>query len=192
MSKWLSFLEIFARTFSFFKMFAPKAGKNSASGPNNDKEKDYVILDNIEKAKRGRRFENEVKNLLAVLKSRGIVDNYRSQPVYEGCFRPDFEVHVGDTIVVIDVTTTVRTDREKGKLWDAYWAKQILRKRYPEKRIEAITVVQKVEGRERTNFEAARSYIEKCSKPYDAVDHIMSLEDFVRYLYRLKGLEPPI
>jgi len=54
-------LEIFARTFSFLGCFTPKAGKNSALGLNDDKEKDYVILDSIKKTKRGRQFEDEVK-----------------------------------------------------------------------------------------------------------------------------------
>jgi len=158
----------------------------------NSRGEDYAILDNIEKAKSGRKFEDEIEELLKTLRTKGVVDYYERQPVYEECFRPDFEVHVGDHIIVVDATTTARTDREKGKLWDAYWAKQILRKRYPEKTVEAITVVQKTSGRERRNFEEIKKYIEKCGRPKCSVDHAMDVEEFVRYLYRLKNQKPPI
>jgi len=184
----LTFLPKVLRSLKVLLLFR---GKNDKVGMDDIRE-DYAILDNIEKAKRGRKFENEIDNLLKFLKNKGVVDHYVRQPIYEQCFRPDFEVHIGDTIIVIDVTTTVRTDREKGKLWDAYWAKQTLKRKYPGKVIEAITVVQKTTGREWGNYVRAKAYIEKCSKPYDAVDYIMTLEEFIRHIYKLKGLEPPI
>lgn len=182
------FIKILRALFPFLPF--EKGGRKVDLGGN--AKKDYAILDNIEKAKHGGEFENEVSRLLSTLQGRGVVDRFTRRPIYSQCFRPDFEIHVGGTVLVVDTTTTVRTDREKGKLWDAYWAKKVLKSMYLGRRVEAVTLVQKTTGKERSNYEVARKYIEECSRPYDAVDYVMSLEDFVRYVYKLKGLEPPV
>ena len=143
--------------------------------------------DNIAKANRGRKLEDCIKCLLNKLKACAVIEDFVGHPEYpEGCpcFRPDFEVRMGNKIIIIDVTTTARTDREKGKLWDAFWSKKVLLLARCEKRVEALTIVGDPCGnqRERENYMNLKAYIEKCSKPYGAVDEVMTVSEFLRYL----------
>jgi hypothetical protein len=152
---------------------------------------DFAARNNVEKAKRGADFEAEIEELLVEAQSRKVIDGFRKEPEYSGCFRPDFEVWKGDTILLIDATTTARTDRIKGKLWDAYNAKRLIRDQVKDeksgkvKKVLSCIVVQKIEGKEKKAFERAKKYIEKCSKPLDAVDLLLSVEEFVELLRAL-------
>jgi hypothetical protein len=152
---------------------------------------DFATRDNIEKAKRGANFEAEIEGLLVKAQLSKVIDGFRKKPEYGGCFRPNFEVRKGDTILLIDATTTARTDRIKGKLWDAYNAKRLIRSQVKDegggkvKKVLSCIVVQKTEGEEKEAFERAKKYIEECSKPLDAVDLLLSVEEFVELLRAL-------
>ena len=146
---------------------------------------DFATRDNIEKARNGREFEKRLAgNILEPLKSKGVIDDFKFQPVYAGCFNPDFEVRKGNKIVVVDTTTTARTDRIKGKQWNAYHAKRILRSqpslKKGKKEITAYVVVRSTRDREKASFLRAKKNIAKCS--YDSVDDVLSVEEFDKLL----------
>jgi hypothetical protein len=151
---------------------------------------DFAARNNIEKATRGANFEAKIEGLLKEAQSSKVIDSFRKKPVYNYCFRPDFEVRKGDTILLVDVTTTARTDRIKGKLWDAYSAKRLIQSQVKGEtggkvKVLSCIVVQETEGKEKEAFERAKEYIEKCSKPLDAVDLLLSVEEFVELLRTL-------
>lgn len=149
---------------------------------------DFATQDNIEKAKSGRNFESEVKRLLVMAEKNKVIDAFRHMPIYTGCFRPNFEIRKGNKIVLVDATTTARTDRFKGKLWDAYFTKKILTQQArPRKKISVSSyiVVQKTDGKERNAFLRGKKYVQRCSKPFGAADDVLSVEEFLRMLINL-------
>lgn len=147
---------------------------------------DFATRDNIEKAKSGREFERRlISGVLEPLKAKGIIDDYTYQPVYEQCFKPDFEVRKKNKIIIVDTSTTARTDRIHGKQWNAYHAKRIIKSkptfsRKEEKEIMAFVVVRDTKGREKGYFRRAKDYIKRCS--HGSLDGILSVEEFAELL----------
>jgi hypothetical protein len=78
---------------------------------------------NSSKSLNGYNLEEKVESLLnQMLQTKHIV-SFTKQPVYNDQFRPDFEIHTTKRIIVVDTTTTIRSDRMHGKQWTAYGTK---------------------------------------------------------------------
>lgn len=156
--------------------------------PSNESEIDFATRDNIEKARSGKEFERRlIFGVLEPFKAKAFVDSYSYQPVYEGCFNPDFEVRKKNKIVIVDTTTTARTDRIKGKQWNAFHGKRVAKSKLSleGKKVEvlAFVVVRDTRGKEKKNFQRAKEYIKKCS--YGSLDGILSVAEFAELLAEL-------
>lgn len=83
-------------------------------------------LDNSLKSQNGNCLNKHVEQLLIECLSKGYIKEYRKEPKYQAIgfeqsqFNPDFEITLKDgSIIVIDNTTSIRSDRMKQKQWDA-------------------------------------------------------------------------
>lgn len=91
---------------------------------------DFVAKDNSYKSNHGIKLNNEINDILDTYLQEGLIKNYKKEPKYSCCkggkkqFNPDFEIQLqSGQIVIVDNTTTVRSDRIKQKQWDALGVK---------------------------------------------------------------------
>ena len=83
-------------------------------------------------------------------------------------------------IVSIDSTTTARTDRLRGKQWDAYGTK-LYHLEKEEKEIIAVVVVQDtdVSKKEKANFRRCKA---RAMLPHSALEGVVSIEELITLL----------
>lgn len=88
-------------------------------------------MSNQKKSLKGNQFNREVGEEIQRLKEIGAIVSYIKEPVCSipgygfNQYNPDFSIELKDkTILYIDNTTTVRSDRLKQKQWEAYGVKQ--------------------------------------------------------------------
>ncbi len=137
---------------------------------------------NRSRSLRGSGFEDKIEGVLIKLKNNKRIKGFVRKPkVYDGEFNPDFAVEKNDgTIVSIDSTTTARTDRLRGKQWDAYGTKNYF-KEVHKKDIKSVVVVDEVNTsqKEKDNFRRCKDH---CRMPHSALDDTFSVEELVTYL----------
>ena len=137
---------------------------------------------NQARSSRGSTFEVNIENLLKeMLKSKKITSFTRSPIIFNKEFNPDFIVEKLDgNIVCIDSTTTARTDRLRGKQWDANGTKLYFNE-VKNKEITAVVVVQDTEtsDSERANFRRCKV---RTTLPHSALDEVVSVDGLVNLL----------
>jgi len=137
---------------------------------------------NSARSRRGGTFENKIEELLStMLKEKKIVSFKRSPKIFDGEFNPDFIVEKKNgQIVSIDSTTTARTDRLRGKQWDAYGTKLYFLEN-EKKEIIAVVVVQdsNTTKKEADNFRRCKARI---MLPHSALDGVVSIDELVTLL----------
>ena len=87
-------------------------------------------LDNSFKSTNGNALNKYVEQILTEYASLGYIKKFIKEPKYrmpgfeQTQFNPDFEITLLDSsIIVIDNTTTIRSDRMKQKQWDSFGVK---------------------------------------------------------------------
>lgn len=131
---------------------------------------------------RGGSFESKIEELLKEMRDSGQIRNFQRKPkIFNGEFNPDFIVEKNNRkIVSVDSTTTARSDRLKGKQWDAFGTKKYFLERR-KKKIESVVVVQDSDTTqaEKDNFRRCKA---RTKLPHSALDDVVSVGGFVTLL----------
>lgn len=137
---------------------------------------------NSARSSRGSVFEIKIEELLkAMLEKKKIKYFERSPKIFDGEFNPDFVVEKKNgQIVSIDSTTTARTDRLRGKQWDAHGTKLFYLEN-DKKEIVAVVVVQddKITKKEADNFRRCKARV---MLPHSALDGVVSVDELITLL----------
>lgn len=137
---------------------------------------------NQARSSRGSRFETKIEDLFSVMLERNVIKGFKRSPIiFNGEFNPDFIVEKKDgKIFSIDSTTTARTDRLRGKQWDAHGTKLYFLKE-KNKEILAVVVIQDfdISEREQANFRRCKK---RCTLPHSALDGVVSVDELVELL----------
>lgn len=137
---------------------------------------------NQSRSTRGHEFESGIEKKLEEMKSDNKIKSFtRSPKIFAKEFNPDFIVEKNDgSIVSIDSTTTARTDRLRGKQWDAHGTK-IYFQEEKNKEISAVVVIQDTDtnDREIANFRRCKT---RCQLPHTSLDGVLSVDELVELL----------
>lgn len=137
---------------------------------------------NSARSSRGSIFEIKIENLLQAMSDEGKIKSFTRSPIiFNKEFNPDFIVEKNNgAIVSIDSTTTARTDRLRGKQWDAHGTK-IYFTEEQQKEITAIVVIQDTETKktEADNFRRCKA---RCMLPHSALNGVLSVDELVKFL----------
>lgn len=104
----------------------------------------------------------------------------RKPKIFNGEFNPDNVVEKNNgKIIIIDSTTTARTDRMRGKQWDAYGTKKYFTEKG--KVATAVMVVDETDKnqREKDNFRRCKAH---CKLPHSALDDAVSVKELIDLL----------
>ena len=142
---------------------------------------------NANKSSRGNLFNQNVTQQLQQLLYRQKIKKFYLEPRYNypskeiEQFSPDGEITLlNDNIIVYDNTTTIRHDRLKGKLWDAYGVKEHFRAK--EKEIKYYVIIpDDISAKELKN---AIGEQEKLNNPeyYSSINDIITLTKLIAIL----------
>ena len=128
---------------------------------------------------RGGKFETALNELFMTMKNEKKIKDFQFKPkIFEGEFNPDWVIEKNNGgFVCLDSTTTARTDRLRGKQWDAYGTKLFYSKK-KKKKIIAVVVVQDSETnqKEKDNFRRCKSRV---MLPHSALNGVVSLNELV-------------
>lgn len=135
---------------------------------------------NSARSLRGGDFETKIEELLKVMLEENKIKFFKRKPkIFDGEFNPDFVVERNDgQIVSIDSTTTARSDRLRGKQWDAYGTK-LFHTEKKKKKIIAVVAVQDINGKEADNFRRCKARI---MLPHSALDGVVSVDELMTLL----------
>lgn len=142
---------------------------------------------NAAKSTAGNKFNKYVADLLDDLKLKNKIKEFEKEPRYNHPtkkfpqFSPDGEITLlSDKIIVYDNTTTVRHDRLKQKLWDAYGTKENFQAKGI--KIEYFVVVpNELSIKETKNYEKERKKI-TASEYFSTVDDIITVSALMEKL----------
>ena len=116
------------------------------------------------------------------MKDKGKIKSFvRSPIIFNREFNPDFIVEKNNgEMVSIDSTTTARTDRLRGKQWDAHGTKLYFTEKQ-QKEITAVVVIQDSDTtkKESDNFRRCQA---RCKLPHSALNEVVSVEELVTLL----------
>jgi len=134
---------------------------------------------NQARSSRGNIFERKIEELLGVMLDKKKIKGFeRSPKVYDGEFNPDFIISTnkGD-IICVDSTTTARTNRLRGKQWDAHGTKMYFLEK-KRKKIIALVVIQDhdTNEKEKANFRRCKMRV---TLPHSALDKVVSVKEFM-------------
>ena len=125
---------------------------------------------NSARSKRGGDFETKIEDLLSTMLENKKINSFKRSPkIFNREFNPDFIVEKKNgQIISIDSTTTARTDRLRGKQWDAHGTKLFYLEN-DKKEIVAVVVVQDtdVSKKEADNFRRCKARV---MLPHSALD----------------------
>jgi len=137
---------------------------------------------NSSRSKRGNSFEDDIIKILKGMCKRDKIRRFERKPkIFGGEFNPDFIIEkVDGTFICIDTTTTARSDRLRGKQWDAYGTKLFYNEERNSK-IVAFVVVQDIDTKknEEDNFRRCK---ERAKLPHSALDDVISVKELIDYL----------
>ena len=137
---------------------------------------------NSSRSKRGTGFEAIIVSILNDLLLKKKIKSFEEKPkIFSGEFNPDFLVVKNNSKVVsIDSTTTARTDRLRGKQWDAYGTKLYYKKKKKLK-ITSLVVVQDsaTTKMEKDNFRRCKNRVKL---PHSALDEVVSVDELKKVL----------
>lgn len=137
---------------------------------------------NSARSLRGGSFEDKLEDLFSEMKTQKIIKKFNRKPkIFDGEFNPDFIIEMNNgEIISIDGTTTARTDRIRGKQWDAYGTKKYFVEKH-NKNIKSFVVVQDTDTsqREKDNFRRGGA---RCKLPHTALDDVISVDKLVEII----------
>jgi len=132
---------------------------------------------NSSRSKRGTGFEGYIEEILEQMQNKLKIRGFKKKPqIFDGEFNPDFLIEKNDgSFVCIDTTTTARSDRLRGKQWDAYGTKLFYQEH---SKIKAFVVVQDTDTKknEEDNFRRCKARVRL---PHSALDDVISVKDFI-------------
>jgi len=137
---------------------------------------------NSSRSSRGSIFEVKIESLLEVMVSEKKIKGFtRSPRIFNREFNPDFIIEKNNGgIVSVDSTTTARTDRLRGKQWDANGTKMY----FSEVKKIAITALVVIQDHDTT--EAEKNNFRRCkirsTLPHSALDGVFSVDELVEFL----------
>ncbi|MEM8677550.1 MAG: hypothetical protein AAGF83_27375 [Cyanobacteria bacterium P01_G01_bin.67] len=142
---------------------------------------------NTAKSSGGHSFNQQLNKLMSQLLTENKIDNFRKEPRYnypskkQKQFSPDGEITLLDgRIIIYDNTTTVRHDRLKQKLWDAYGIKEhfksqdILIQYY-------VVVPDEMIEKEVKNFLREKAKLNN-SEYYSTIDDIITIRELLKII----------
>ncbi len=131
---------------------------------------------------RGGKFETALNELFEEMKKKGKIKDFKFKPkIFGGEFNPDWLVEDNKgNMVSIDSTTTARTDRLRGKQWDAYGTKLYFEETKGQK-IKSVVVVQDtdISQKEKDNFRRCKTRVKL---PHSSLDEVVSIKELVSLL----------
>lgn len=137
---------------------------------------------NSSRSLRGGTFETQIESILSSMLDKKKTKSFeRSPKIFNREFNPDFVVEKKNgQIVSIDSTTTARTDRLRGKQWDAHGTKLFYLEN-EKKEIIAVVVVQddKITQKEADNFRRCKARV---MLPHSALDGVVSVDELISLL----------
>ncbi|MCK8827076.1 hypothetical protein MWH25_04855 [Natroniella acetigena] len=163
---------------------------------------------NSAKSLNGSELNREIKQICQNLKDKGFINSFEEEPRYNypgynyssyhgksGQFSPDFEIELNNgDIIVIDNTTTIRHDRLKQKLWDAYGVKEYYRNKGKEIKYYVVAPNDNQLGsspsktkKEKRNLENNREKVRSDNdrEYFSTIDDILQIEDLVTLITKI-------
>jgi len=134
---------------------------------------------NSSRSTRGSVFERNIEDKLNKLLNANKIKRFtRSPKIFNGEFNPDFIIEkLNGGIISVDSTTTARTDRLRGKQWDAHGTKLYF-KQEKNKDITAVVVIQDhaTTQKEKDNFRRCKARV---LLPHSALDGVLSIDELI-------------
>ena len=142
---------------------------------------------NAAKSSRGYSLNQQLNQLMLKLLAENKINNFKQEPRYnypakkQKQFSPDGEITLLDgNIIVYDNTTTIRHDRLKQKLWDAYGIKEHFQSKGTEIKYYVIVPDEMIEKEIRNTLREKEKLRDR--EYYSTVDDIITVTELLNII----------